>query len=364
MESFNFTHIAGSLTQEPILSYDDDQGCRSLKKHEKTKQKKKPSTSSFQDQQKIKNRPSQFKTSRAQTKQGVITNREFIGRPNLQTTKNNCLSTVELMSAECENALQKNTLNFMEMTFDEKDTIQSLHELEATGSHEKEQIEHDMNIVNDPKVIEATIGSNETEKKNLILEEKLVQVGKLVIDDTIDLSSLNVTDNDIPLIIRTIFRKDKIKFTRLILRDNALTSVGVKMLVDRLLMEPMSVKNLGLSSNPDIRDDGIAHLVGLLRSNRSITTLAMHNTGITDQGIGLLADVLCDTKTRPALEKLYISFNKSITDNSLESLTHILEQNQTLTLLSLQHCSLSDRARQRLRRLNKKKNKKKFKLSE
>ncbi|CAF3438314.1 unnamed protein product [Rotaria socialis] len=136
------------------------------------------------------------------------------------------------------------------------------------------------------------------------------------------------------------------------------------MLVDRLLMEPMSVKNLGLSSNPDIRDDGIAHLVGLLRSNRSITTLAMHNTGITDQGIGLLADVLCDTKTRPALEKLYISFNKSITDNSLESLTHILEQNQTLTLLSLQHCSLSDRARQRLRRLNKKKNKKKFKLSE
>jgi Ran GTPase-activating protein (RanGAP) involved in mRNA processing and transport len=177
-----------------------------------------------------------------------------------------------------------------------------------------------------------------------------------------DLSSLNLTNNDIPQIMQRAFRKEKKKYTNLVLRDNALTSMGVKILVDELLTTPTWLRNLGLSSNPGIRDAGVEHLVRLLQESRSITLLALHNTGITDRSVRLLADVLCDTNTNSSsvLEKLYISFNKLITDQSLEALIQILKQNQTLKVFSLQHCSLSDKARRRLRQIGIKKEKTKI----
>jgi Ran GTPase-activating protein (RanGAP) involved in mRNA processing and transport len=166
--------------------------------------------------------------------------------------------------------------------------------------------------------------------------------------------------------MQRVFRKEKKKYTNLVLRDNALTSMGVKILVDELLTTPTCLRNLGLSSNPGIRDASVEHLVRLLQESRSITLLALHNTGITNRGVRLLADVLCDTNTNSSsvLEKLYISFNKLITDQSLEALIQILKQNQTLKVFSLQHCSLSDKARRRLRQIGIKKKKRKFSLSE
>ncbi|CAF4417827.1 unnamed protein product [Rotaria sp. Silwood2] len=74
---------------------------------------------------------------------------------------------------------------------------------------------------------------------------------------------------------------------------------------------------------------------------------------MTDYGVRLLADVLCgvnDDSICPSLEKLHISFNKLITDQSIEALIQIIEQNQTLKLLSLQYCSLSDKVRRKLRK--------------
>jgi len=180
-----------------------------------------------------------------------------------------------------------------------------------------------------------------------------------------DLSSLNLTDNDIPQIMQRLFRKEKKNYTNLVLRDNALTSIGVKILVDELLTTPTCLRNLGLSSNPGIGDAGVEHLVRLLQGSRSITLLALHNTGITDRGVRLLADVLCDTNidSLPSLEKLYISFNRLITDGSLQAIVQILEHNQTLQVLSLQRCSLSNRARRLIRHIvSKKKKKRKFSL--
>ncbi|CAF4206161.1 unnamed protein product, partial [Rotaria magnacalcarata] len=182
-----------------------------------------------------------------------------------------------------------------------------------------------------------------------------------------NLSSMNLTDNNMPSIIQRAFTEEKSKCVGLILRDNALTSVGVMVLVEALLKTRTKLKYLSFSNNTAIGDRGIEHLVRLLQKNRSITFLALPNTGITDHGVRLLADVLCGIGPNSScspLEKLHISFNKSITDESIEVLIQILEQNKTLKTLALQHCGLSEDARDRLRQVAAKKKKKKFSLSE
>jgi hypothetical protein len=252
------------------------------------------------------------------------------------------------------------------LKLDEEDTTQSQQKLEATSSQEDEQTEDDVKLTNEATPKEEVAASKEAEQRNVNLEKKLVQNDELDARGILDLSSMNVTDNDIPLIIQQIFRQEKKKCTSLVLRDNALTSVGVKILVDELLTAPTNLKSLSLSSNPGIEDTGVEHLVRLLQRSRSITVLALHNTGITNRGVRLLANVLCDIDSTSvsSLEKLYVSFNTSITDESLEAFVEILERNQTLKALSLQNCSLSDRARRRLRQVSTKKKKRKFSLSE
>lgn len=196
-------------------------------------------------------------------------------------------------------------------------------------------------------------------ERNAVLEKKLARDEEINFMGTLDLSSLNLTDDDIPLIVQRIFLQDRRKCTRLILRDNRLTSNGVQVLVDHLLRVSPELKYLGLSGNKNIGDSGIEHLVRLLRVNRSITLLALHNTGISDEGIQILAQVLCadvnDDPPGSILQKLYIPFNKYITDKSLVVLRQVLEHNQTLNVLSVQNCTLSNIARKRLKELAKKK---------
>ncbi|CAF4789040.1 unnamed protein product [Rotaria sp. Silwood1] len=156
-----------------------------------------------------------------------------------------------------------------------------------------------------------------------------------------------MTDDDMQMVVEKIFGQQKTKCTGFILRDNALTSIGMKMFVDALLATRTKLKYLNLSNNPNVGDVGIEHLVYLLKKTRSITFLALSNTGITDRSVRLLADLLCDVDVDadndsycPHLEKLYLSFNESITDESMEALLQILQQNRTLKLFSVQYCSL------------------------
>jgi hypothetical protein len=209
--------------------------------------------------------------------------------------------------------------------------------------------------------------SKDVEQINMDLEEKLAQNNDANITGIINLSSTNLTDSDMPLVLQRAFLNDQKKCIGLLLRDNVLTSDGVKMLVDVLLTIRTTLKYLSFSNNPGIGDAGIEHVARLLQSNRSITFLALPQTGISDRGVRLLADALCGVDPEsscPSVEKLYISYNKSITDESLEALLQILEQSQTLKVLSVDHCSLSDGARKRLRHAGVKKKKKKFSLSE
>ncbi|CAF1186911.1 unnamed protein product [Rotaria sp. Silwood1] len=126
-----------------------------------------------------------------------------------------------------------------------------------------------------------------------------------------------MTDDDMQMVVEKIFGQQKTKCTGFILRDNALTSIGMKMFVDALLATRTKLKYLNLSNNPNVGDVGIEHLVYLLKKTRSITFLALSNTGITDRSVRLLADLLCDVDVDadndsycPHLEKLYLSFNE------------------------------------------------------
>jgi len=199
-------------------------------------------------------------------------------------------------------------------------------------------------------------------KKNVQLEERLAQDKEFDFTGVMNLSAMNLIDHDLPMVIDRAIKKRPKKCIGLILRENDLTGKGVKMLVDALLEVRTNLKYLSLSSNPRIGDAGIEHLIRLLKKNRSITLLALPETGITDRGVRLLADLLCSVDGESSLEKLYISFNKLITDESMKALIQILEENQTLKALSLNHCSLSDANRRLLKQKALITRKKKFTL--
>jgi len=244
------------------------------------------------------------------------------------------------------------------LKLDEKDLTQRL------------QMNEPSNLLNRGYIGNRPSWSKEAEQNNVLLEDRLAHDNELAVTGIMNLSSMNVTDNDLPMIIQRAFGGGRNKCSGLILRDNSLTSYGVKMIVDAVIAVRANLKYLSFSNNSDIGDAGVEHLVRLLQNNRTIIFLALPNTGMTDRGVRLLADVLCnvdddaDSSSSPPLEKLYVSFNKLVTDESMEAILQILEQNHTLKVLSVEHCSLSDRARKRLRQMGSKMKKKKFSLSE
>lgn len=207
----------------------------------------------------------------------------------------------------------------------------------------------------------------DTNQGPLSLQEKLENHREFEILGVVNLSSMNLTDEDMPLVTEKLFGKRKTKCTGFILRSNSLTSVGVKTFVDAIITTRAKLHYLNISNNSDVGDAGIEHLVYLFKKVPSITFLALSNTGMTDHGVRLLADLFCDVSADsccPPLEKLYLSFNNSITDESTEPLLRIIQRSRTLKLLSVQYCCLSQNARRILREASNKKKKKKFSLSE
>lgn len=203
----------------------------------------------------------------------------------------------------------------------------------------------------------------ENKPKPISLEEKLADDQELGAIGILNLGEMNLTDKDVPLIMeRAISEK---KCIGLILRDNDLTSSGVKTLVDEFLSVKSKLKFLSLSNNLKVGDLGVEHVARFSKANRWLTFLSIPHTGMTDRGVQILADILCDNDDeapKTSLEKLHISFNKAITDESLPILLEIIQKNQTLKLLYIQNCSLSDAARRRLRKAASKKKSKKFHL--
>ena len=228
-------------------------------------------------------------------------------------------------------------------------------EQEATGYRTKQVV-----------VQSRAIPTRKPGQKNLLLEKKFASGDAFDLSGTADLSSLGVIDSDMPWIIEQVFRQEDKKCSQLILRDNYLTAHGVKLLVDELLRVPTKLRSLILSNNVAIGDAGVQHCARLIQASRSLKFLALHYTSMTDRSVRMLADVLCReaADSPPArLEKLFISFNPSVTDDSLNALVQMLEQHKKLKTLGLERCSLSDEVCQQLKQVAAK-NKKKINLSE
>lgn len=203
--------------------------------------------------------------------------------------------------------------------------------------------------------------SEATKPKKISWQERLADDREYNITGVMNLSSMNLTDNDMPIVIKKALKRHKTECIGFILCYNELTAIGLKMLVDALVARRAQLKYLNLSNNPNLGDAAIEHLIYYFQNFSSMTFLAVSNTGMTDHGVRLLADSICNTvigSCGPPLEKLYLSFNDFITDESLEALLQILEQNQTLKRFSVRYCRLSDESRQLLRETCTKKRKK------
>lgn len=181
--------------------------------------------------------------------------------------------------------------------------------------------------------------TKDDKQQNNELEQRIAQASP----NNMELVNMNLTDQDIPIIIQKAIRKKKC--VSLSLATNNITADGVQVLVDALKTKT-SLTHLILSGNP-IGDDGAKTIIGLITSSRTVYHVALANTGITDHGLEILANAVGSIKN--ILRCLDLRSNPSITDASIEVLLQMVDNNEILSACRLDNCSISPEGRQKLR---------------
>ena len=126
---------------------------------------------------------------------------------------------------------------------------------------------------------------------------------------------------------------------------NGITDANVLHLTRALSNSKSKLNRLALTSN-EITDEGAHYLAEMLKTNRSLTQLWLGFNKITDRGVQILTDVLAyHNKT---LHVLSLSWNNLVTDSSVNFVLDMLEYNQTLRIIFLSNCNLSDTGRKKL----------------
>jgi Ran GTPase-activating protein (RanGAP) involved in mRNA processing and transport len=105
------------------------------------------------------------------------------------------------------------------------------------------------------------------------------------------------------------------------------------------------VTTLNLSHN-NIGDEGANYLTEVLKVKRTLNQLYLNDNRISDRGVQLLANALCDPATE--LQKLYLHNNQLISDSSVDYLVDMLKRNRSLNALWLINCNLTNAGRQKL----------------
>ena len=127
--------------------------------------------------------------------------------------------------------------------------------------------------------------------------------------------------------------------------NNQVSDLGVESL-SRALMNNSFLRSLGLGQNR-ISYVGAQHLAEMLKSNSTIVRLWLFHNEIDDQGVKALTDVLANHNQ--TLEWLDLRLNKSVTDSSFDSLSHMLESNRSLNKFWMEYCNLSPPIKAKLR---------------
>jgi hypothetical protein len=131
----------------------------------------------------------------------------------------------------------------------------------------------------------------------------------------------------------------------LYLEHNRVSDAEVRFLLQALSTKNTTLKGLNLVSN-GITDDGAQFLAEMLKTNSTLIYLVLQDNEIGDRGVSLLTDTL--SHHNKSLEQLFLNENKMVTDSSTESIICMLENNQSLNLLTLRACNLSALGKGRL----------------
>ncbi len=177
--------------------------------------------------------------------------------------------------------------------------------------------------------------------QNTVLEKQIDKSSK----DNIELNNLNLTDEDIQIIIKKIIKKNQCQ--SLSLSNNKITHNGIRMIVQSFKTN-QKLTHLTLSSNP-IGDEGIKDICHLIKSTRNLIHLSLSDTQITDQGMKFLMDTLTNNST--TLRCLDLRSNCLITDLSIDSIVQMVEHNQTLSTCRLDNCGLSQDGKDQLKQI-------------
>jgi Ran GTPase-activating protein (RanGAP) involved in mRNA processing and transport len=189
----------------------------------------------------------------------------------------------------------------------------------------------------------------------------------------------NLTDRDMEIIIKQAIDKKQCK--ELYLGSNKFTSIGVSILADALnnnnqileslwlydnqvcddgvysLVKALSMNNKTLKKldlgNTKITNVSVKHLAQMLKINKTLTHLYLNQNEIADNGIRILASTIQNHNT--TIEVLHLSENKLLTDECVDSLLSMIKHNQSLKVLRVYDCSLSEKSKERLNTLAKSK---------
>ncbi len=89
--------------------------------------------------------------------------------------------------------------------------------------------------------------------------------------------------------------------------------------------------------------------ISLICSNTTLCRLLVADNEISDEEVRNLANVLTHQNT--TLIALIISENKLVSDSSIDALIEMLRQNQTLQWFDIKECNLSEKGKERLRKI-------------
>jgi Ran GTPase-activating protein (RanGAP) involved in mRNA processing and transport len=190
----------------------------------------------------------------------------------------------------------------------------------------------------------------------------------------VDLSRQELTDEDMHIIVKEVIIKKQCK--QLVLTSNKITSVGVSIvaqalntnntleilelddnqacdrgvesLVKALLMNNNILKKLGLAKN-GITDEGVRHLAQMSTTNQILTQLDLCSNEISDEGVQILANAIRDHNS--TIEMLWLTSNKMLTDESVDSLIHMIQYKRSLKRLWIFKCNLSEIGKERLKKV-------------
>jgi hypothetical protein len=156
----------------------------------------------------------------------------------------------------------------------------------------------------------------------------------LCLPDCMYIGELNVTDRDVPFIVKNAIGAKKCSY--LDLNHNIISTEGAR-LIGNVLSQNTSLKVLRFWHN-HILDSGASYIVQALCSNTSLTTLCFASNGLTDACISDIARMLKENQT---LTIFYLDHN-AIADEGMIMLMNSLCHNETLEQLYLHVNAIAD----------------------